>query len=125
MIEWFGKNRKVAIILTVLIAIEIFSFSSIPGSAINIEGGDWISICYHFIVFFLLSFFLFASLKGAKKIDEFHIIITLLISSIYAITDEIHQIFTPLRTCTFGDLMVDLAGISLAIILQISLSKKD
>ena len=68
MIEWLEKNRYAAIILTVLIAAEIFYFSSIPGGVSQPGKGINISIFYHFLVFFLFSFFLLLSIIGNKKI---------------------------------------------------------
>jgi len=63
----------------------------------------------HFSEFACLSFFmnnLFVSYKS-----KFCPVIACVLSFIYAITDEIHQIFVPGRACQFQDMMVDLAGI--------------
>ncbi len=63
----------------------------------------------HFSEFACLSFFmnnLFVSYK--EKLSP---VIACTLSFLYAITDEIHQIFVPGRACQFQDMMVDLAGI--------------
>ncbi len=63
----------------------------------------------HFSEFACLSFFmnnLFVSYKN--KLSP---IIACALSFVYAITDEIHQIFVPGRACQFLDMMVDLGGI--------------
>ncbi len=63
----------------------------------------------HFSEFACLSFFmnnLFVSYK-----DKLTPVIACALSFVYAITDEIHQIFIPGRACQFQDMMVDLAGI--------------
>ena len=63
----------------------------------------------HFSEFACLSFFmnnLFVSYKN--KLSP---VISCTLSFVYAITDEIHQIFIPGRACQFQDMMVDLAGI--------------
>lgn len=47
-----------------------------------------------------------------------------LISSIYGITDEIHQSFVPTRMCSFSDMIADILGSLLAIVLYSLLLKK-
>lgn len=124
MIEWFEKNRKVAILITFLIAIEIFAFSSIPGSRdLGIQKIN-LSTAYHFIVFFLFGFFLLISVKGKQKIHSKHLVIVILISATYAILDEIHQIFVPFRSSSVGDVFTDVSGILMSIILHLLIQKK-
>lgn len=63
----------------------------------------------HFSEFACLSFFmnnLFVSYK--LKLCP---VISVLLSFLYAITDEIHQIFVPERACQLSDMAVDLLGI--------------
>lgn len=70
---------------------------------------DVIRTLAHFSEFACLSFFmnnLFVSYK-----DKLTPVIACTLSFLYAITDEIHQIFVPERACQFQDMMVDLAGI--------------
>lgn len=63
----------------------------------------------HFSEFACLSFFM-NNLFVAHK-SKLCPVIACVLSFIYAITDEIHQIFVPGRACQFQDMMVDLAGI--------------
>ncbi len=63
----------------------------------------------HFSEFACLSFFM-NNLFVAYK-DKLSPVIACTLSFVYAITDEIHQIFVPGRACQFIDMMVDLAGI--------------
>ncbi len=63
----------------------------------------------HFSEFACLSFFV-NNLFVAKK-EKLYPVIACALSFIYAVTDEIHQIFVPGRACQFQDMMVDLAGI--------------
>ena len=63
----------------------------------------------HFSEFACLSFFvnnLFVAYK--EKLSP---VIAVSLSFLYAITDEIHQIFIPGRACQFSDMIVDLGGI--------------
>jgi VanZ family protein len=89
----------------------IFGFSSLPGSSIP-KVFDHQDIAFHAAVYALLGW-LFRSalsrtdtaLPGRKAF-----IITLLFSVVYAITDEIHQYFVPLRSATAWDVLVDSFG---------------
>lgn len=124
MIELFEKKRIFPIIFTILIALEIFIFSSIsgvPGTGPSIVG---ISELYHFIVFFLFSFFLFISIKGRSKINKNHLAIVIIFSMTYAILDEIHQFFVPLRFPGIDDILTDFAGIFLSTILYLKINNK-
>ena len=63
----------------------------------------------HFSEFACLSFFM-NNLSVSYK-NKLSPVIYCTLSFVYAITDEIHQIFVPGRACQFQDMMVDLAGI--------------
>ncbi|MEK6898172.1 MAG: VanZ family protein [Nanoarchaeota archaeon] len=120
---WIEKKRGISIILLVLLAIEIFFISSISGSKAETKI-PFIATAYHFIAFFLFSFFLFFSIKGSKKIRILHVIITPVFAVIYAISDEIHQSFVPLRNSSLSDVLIDSIGIIISIIIAFFMSKK-
>jgi len=119
MIKFLEKNKYAAIILTVLIAIEIFYFSAktaVPGgeqaSTLNL------ALAYHSIVFFLFTFFLAASIKNKNEIlKPKQIILIFTISLIYAISDEVHQLFVPGRVASIKDVLIDLFGVLLALLI--------
>ncbi len=120
MIELFERKRFIPIIFTILIGIEIFVFSSIPGSPL--AGGPsvvGIPELYHFIIFFLFNFFLFISIKGKAKINKKYLLIVLGLSMSYAILDEVHQFFVPSRFADIGDIFTDFAGIFSSTILYL------
>ncbi len=125
MLKWFEKNRISSINITVIIAIIIFLFSSVPGNSEGIPSGTDLSMIYHISIFFLFSFFLFASIKGNRRIKPEYIAITLGLSIAYAILDEAHQIFAPFRVPSMSDILLDLIGSSLALITYIYLKRKD
>ena len=125
MINWLEKKRCATIILTLLIAIEIFYFSSISGTSYQVGIGlTPIPTIYHLTVFFLFNFFLLISIKGNKKIKISHIIISLGISIIYALSDEFHQIFVPFRYPSIQDILIDTIGIFLSTIFILYFNKK-
>lgn len=117
MITFLEKNKKLPVILTILIAIEIFWFSSLQQTATSGQGTGNFSYLYHFIVFFLLAFFLLSSIKRDRKLKIRYILFSLIISIIYAILDEVHQLFVPGRSCNYQDVLIDTFGILLAILI--------
>jgi VanZ family protein len=123
MIDWLEKKRYAAIILTLLVAIEIFYFSSISVTA-GQEGIGFIPIIYHLTVFFLFNFFLLIAIKGNKKIKISYVIIALGASIIYALSDEFHQIFVPFRNPSIQDILIDTIGIFLSTIFILYFNKK-
>ena len=126
MLKWFKKKRIISWVITILIAIEIFYFSSIPGNTLaGTSGGNiQISRTYHFIVFFLFSFFLFATINKNKKIKTKHLLIVLIISIAYAISDEIHQLFVTFRNFSIKDILTDTLGIFSSIIIYSHINQK-
>ncbi|MGD9276459.1 MAG: VanZ family protein [Candidatus Pacearchaeota archaeon] len=118
MIKILEKNKTLSIIFLISIITEIFYFSSLSFSdkpkvtTINI-----IPTTYHFIVFFLLAFFILTTIKGNKKIKLKYTIITFIFSIIYAILDEAHQIFISNRFASFNDIITDSLGIFFSILI--------
>ena len=109
MITWLEKNKYLAGIITLILAIEIFLFSNIP-IIIQSETKLNLSIIYHFGIFFMFSFFLLMSIKGNNKINQKEVFLVLAISILYAISDEIHQIFVIGRIASLKDILIDSIG---------------
>lgn len=88
----------------ILIMTVIFVLSSISGPAIDNAGLKKASlqISAHFILFMFLTI---AFYKSTKNIP-----LSILLTILYAITDEIHQIFTLLRSPSLFDIYVDSLG---------------
>ena len=112
MIKWFEKHYKISFILTLLIAIAIFYISTLtflPGKPVF----DIKPYLYHFFAFFFLCLFLLVSLVQGK-INKSLFFISIIISILYGISDEFHQLFVPGRSCSFADVMLDTSGILFA-----------
>ena len=112
MIKRLMENRKFSIAFIIIIAIEIFLVSSIPGGPPS-KIPDF-SLLYHFVAFFLFNFFLLTTFRIEEKITSKKMILVLIISLVYAVLDELHQFFVPLRTPDLVDFLVDSAGIFLS-----------
>ena len=123
MLRWLEKKRKYSIIFLILIAVEIFYFSS-KSLAPGPEVFSLLSIIYHFCVFFLFGFFLIISLTQKRKIKIKYLLFAVFISVIYAILDELHQIFVPFRDASLEDFLTDSAGIFFSAIIYM-VSKKN
>lgn len=124
MIRWLEKHRQISISFTLLFAILIFAVSSISGITAGNVGTGNLSIIYHFSIFFLFSFFLIISIKGQEIIKLKHVLITIFVSFIYAILDEVHQLFVPLRHGSIGDVFTDTIGILISMIIYLFIKKK-
>jgi len=115
MIKWFETHNKISWIITLLIAGIIFYMSSIifaPG----IPGGfPWKSVAYHFYAFLFLSAFLLISLTKGK--NKKLIFLSIILAIIYAVSDEIHQLFVPNRAFAILDILTDSAGILFAVLI--------
>lgn len=120
---WIEKKRLLSVMLTLLIAIEIFWISSLPGTKGQTEI-PFVAVTYHLCVFFLFGFFLFFSLKGKNEPSGKHFIFSILFSLAYAISDELHQSFVPLRDASSGDILTDFIGMGFSIIVAFLMSKK-
>ena len=101
--------------MTILIAVIIFSFSTIEGTEEG-KGNIILSTIYHFGIFFMFSFFLLLTIKN-KRLDKRTILIALLISLTYAISDEFHQLFVSGRFASLKDVLIDFAGSVSAVLL--------
>jgi VanZ family protein len=65
----------------------------------------------HFTVFFLLCmFFIIAFVKSSSLRRSVIVGLSLVLTVLYAIADEVHQGFTPNRTPYFGDVVIDTIG---------------
>lgn len=95
--------------MTLVVAVVIFLVSNIesfptgPKTIINL------STVYHFGVFFMFTFFLTLSLIN-KKLDKKTILIILLLSLAYGMSDEFHQLFVIGRFADVKDALTDFAG---------------
>ena len=113
MISWLEKNKGVSWTITVLIFVFIFYISSLSFPPPPAGPPSISATVYHISIFFLLAIFFFISVieRGwnSKKI-----ILSVLIVTIYAALDELHQFFVPGRYMSFNDFLLDFSGIIIA-----------
>lgn len=100
------KKRMVWPILLILYAGAIFALSSLPltgGEALlPLPNGDKL---LHFMEFSLFFFLSWKAIPVRRRV-----LCSLLITALYAGSDEIHQIFVATRTASLLDWLADFAG---------------
>ena len=71
----------------------------------------------HFIIFFILGFCITNTVMRIKKIKKnlYIFLISVILCSVYAATDELHQYFVPGRACMWQDWVIDTAGVLLGV----------
>lgn len=76
-------------------------------------------IVFHGIIYGTLALLFFRALKNTCLGYSFTRIfaVTLIFSGLYALSDELHQLFVPGRDCSIFDLLIDFAGSFLASLL--------
>jgi len=91
----------------------IFYLSSIPG--LNTGWGIWDLILRkiaHMLEYFILAALLYRALKGSFNLSHFYLIFwPLVLSFLYAVSDEIHQAYVPTRSASPKDVLIDTVGI--------------
>ncbi|MBQ9894571.1 MAG: VanZ family protein [Ruminococcus sp.] len=79
----------------------------------------WVRKTAHFTIYTLLGLMVSLTI-GKRKIFSLGTLGALLFCFLYAVSDEIHQSFTPDRSCEFRDVMIDTSGAALGILISIS-----
>ena len=114
----FLDNNKVWLIYVPLTVywIILFILTSIPGNQITTFGvSDKIK---HAGAYFVLTIFLFLTLHFQNKYPKLKTnagIAALIISLIYGVIDEVHQLFIPGRSGDMYDWLADLLGTIIAV----------
>ena len=89
----------------------IFRCSAIPGSNIpSLFAGQ--DILFHAGVYMILALLFSRALAGTKCAISPSLVLgwAVLFCLLYGISDELHQLFVPNRSCDFFDILVDLSG---------------
>ena len=103
-------------ILPLLYMAAIWVMSSMPADAI-VELPKWDSIVkesLHLVEFGILYTLLFLAALSFKGISPKLNLLLILISSLYGLSDEIHQFFVPYRSATVIDVVKDVIGVLVA-----------
>jgi VanZ family protein len=106
----------------------IFAESSFPAEfypKVDIINADKI---VHLGIYGLLALFCYVSLIHQNKfylLKKYPVYYAVVITGIYGITDELHQLFVPNRNCDFYDWLADFSGgVIMGLIIKYYLQKK-
>lgn len=77
----------------------------------------------HFSIYTLLGILLMGIMTQTKLKDKWRILITIFLGLLYAISDELHQSFSPGRTPKITDIYIDLLGVLIGTLLVILVRK--
>ncbi|AIF44544.1 VanZ family protein [Virgibacillus sp. SK37] len=69
----------------------------------------------HFFIYLILGFLVVNALRASNVLGYRSVILALLICVLYAIVDEVHQLFIPGRSGEVRDVLIDTAGASVGI----------
>jgi VanZ family protein len=110
LLPWFPVAAVMAV---------IFMLSCIPGSSIP-HLFSFQDIALHAIIYAVFGSFFSPALRSAlPKISRRRaVLLTVVFCFLYGLSDEFHQIFVPGRTASFSDVMVDLAGGIIGVLLR-------
>jgi VanZ family protein len=90
----------------------IFAASATPGSDLP-KFGAWDAIAKkggHMLGYALLSASYFHVINNGKKIKVSQFFLAVILTILYSVTDEFHQLFTPGRTASPIDVCIDATG---------------
>ncbi len=105
---------------TLVWAGVIFTFSSRPTiTTTQVYWQDFtLKKAAHVFVYAIFAVLMYRSLKHTTKLtSRYLLIVTLLITALYAISDEFHQSFTPGREPRLRDVIIDVAGASVGLVI--------
>ncbi len=109
--NFFEKRPWLPWSLTTLYMAIIFYFSSLsyfpPGTLPAVKISDLIK---HAVLYFGLGILFLLSYKSLKSTKKKALILAILSSILYGISDEIHQLFIPNRVCSFADIIANSVG---------------
>ena len=94
--------------------IFIFYISSLSHPPTPGPGVSYFGEFTHFTEYFILSILLLRMFNGYKFKNG--LLLSILISILYGLTDEIHQLFVPYRAFEIKDLIIDSLGASVILI---------
>ena len=95
----------------VVYCAAIFIQSSLPSTR-HMPQWPYLDKILHMAVYALLGFLFFRALSGSRPAANrtLLLILSIIFTSLYGLSDEIHQAFVPGRTAEAADALADLAG---------------
>lgn len=140
-------NRKIYIGLSICWMMFIFYMSNQPSTVSSSQSGGFINmLCNipiigivlenlmkiglaeflirksaHIFLYFVLAILLYMVVKRRSNIKDY--LLAFILTTLYACTDEFHQLFIPGRSGEFRDILVDSTGALIGLLLVFLISK--
>ncbi len=73
----------------------------------------------HFTLYAVFGFFVFGAMADKRIKRKKTFLLSWLFGTLYAATDEVHQIFVPGRSCQLTDVMLDSSGVFCGVLLAL------
>jgi VanZ family protein len=93
----------------------IFVLSSIPGTRLPVVGLPLADKLAHTLVYAVLGALILRALAPARSAPRIHpltVVFAVALATVYGISDEVHQLWTPNRSCDWHDAVADAVGAS-------------
>ena len=126
MVRWpifseLTPTHRVALTVPVIAASAVlFWLSSIPDLSTPDLGFSWQDKIYHAIAYFVYGIAVQLAVVAwsrASTPNRLEAVIIVLIGSLYGLSDEIHQTFVVGRDGSLADLVADVVGVTLSLVL--------
>jgi VanZ family protein len=92
-------------------ATLLFVLSSIPGAAFPQVPGWHADKLVHALLYFVLGFLCARAFAATTRMTGASLaLVATLVATAYGVTDELHQLLTPRRSCDWRDVVADGAG---------------
>ena len=109
-----SNELSMGITRAIIEVVEKFNF----GSSFDISGLNYLlRKSTHFFAYFVLGILVLHALSKSKVDGLFALVLAFSICALYAVSDEVHQLFVPGRGGQLTDVMIDSAGAAVGIIL--------
>lgn len=77
----------------------------------------------HFTIYFILGILVYRMLDAEEKRYRHHALISILVCALYAVSDEIHQLFINGRSGELGDVLIDTVGSAIGCFIYVGIRK--
>src|SRR4029079_2808871 len=92
-------------------AAVLFVLSSIPGDTFPRVPGWHADKVVHVALYLLLGLFCARALRATKNLSVARLVFAAtMLATAYGVADEVHQLFTPRRSCDWRDVVADAVG---------------
>jgi VanZ family protein len=92
-------------------AAVIFVLSSIPGTDFPKVPGEQMDKLVHGVLYSTLGFLVTRGLRGSTTLGRGTLVaVSTVLAILYGVSDEIHQLWTPRRSCDWHDVVADAVG---------------